>query len=97
MKEKFKNFGHIQVVDWIAKEDQNVIFETTDLAITRGSATTLAELDAFKIPKIIVPLPSAAKNHQFFNAKEYEKTGDTVLLQKDMHQICHHIYKMLTK
>lgn len=72
MRDAWKNFPHIQVLDWLDKTDQYSVFSGTDIAITRGSATTLAELDAFQIKKIIIPLPHAARNHQYYNAQEYE-------------------------
>ncbi|RAL56351.1 hypothetical protein BLM37_02425 [Candidatus Gracilibacteria bacterium GN02-873] len=84
MRKNFENFDHIQVLNWLEKSEQNHIFSETDIAITRGSATTLAELDFFHIQKIIIPLPSAAKNHQFFNAKEYGSHGDVLLEQKNL-------------
>ncbi len=66
------------LIDWIAH---------SNLAITRGSATSLAELDTFGVKKIIVPLPSAAKNHQYHNAKNYEKKWDIVLEQKNIEKL----------
>ncbi len=87
MRKNFENFDNIQVLNWLEKSEQNHIFSETDIAITRGSATTLAELDFFNIQKIIIPLPSAAKNHQFFNAKEYEARGDILLEQKNLSSI----------
>lgn len=85
MRGAFENFSNVQILDWLDKSDQRTIFEKTDMAITRGSATTLAELEIFQIPKIMVPLPSAASNHQYFNAKEYEKEGDVLLPQAKIH------------
>ena len=87
MRPHFEQFQNIQILDWLEKSEQNHIFSDTDLVITRGSATTLAELDFFNIQKIIIPLPSAAKNHQFFNAKEYRAHGDTLLEQKNLSQL----------
>ena len=84
MRKNFENFDNIQVLNWLEKSEQNHIFSETDIAITRGSATTLAELDFFHIQKIIIPLSSAAKNHQFFNAKEYVSHGDILLEQKNL-------------
>lgn len=81
MRDIFANFQHIQVIDWLNKDDQYRVFSETDLAITRGSATTLAELEIFRIKKIIIPLPHAAKNHQYYNAREYESRGDILLEQ----------------
>lgn len=63
----------LHLFDWISQEELIHYFAHTDIAITRGSATSLAEIDTFGIKKIIIPLPSAAKNHQYHNAKVYEK------------------------
>jgi len=41
------------------------------LAITRGGATTLAELACAGIPALIVPYPQATDNHQVANAQHY--------------------------
>lgn len=62
-----------QAIPWIRQEDIAHLLSDTDIAITRGSATTLAEIDLFGIKKIIIPLPYSAENHQYWNAKEYEK------------------------
>lgn len=77
----------LQVLDWLDKVEQRYIFSTTDIAITRGSATTLAELDVFDIKKIIIPLPSSARNHQYWNAREYEENWDFLLEQKNIKQL----------
>ena len=41
------------------------------LAITRGGATTLAELACAGIPALVVPYPQATDNHQVANAQHY--------------------------
>lgn len=87
MRTDFEKLNNIQILDWLDKKDQRALFEWTDIAITRGSATTLAELDLFGIKKIIIPLPSAARNHQYYNALEYEKKWDIVLEQKNIVQL----------
>ena len=96
---KESNTPTLQILDWISQEDLATLIPDTDIAITRGSATTLAELTAFrsdKIPRfqrsntpilIIIPLPYSADNHQYWNAKEYEKTGDILLDQNNLNQL----------
>ncbi len=37
--------------------------------IARAGAISLAEFEIKKIPSILIPLPTAAENHQFFNAQ----------------------------
>lgn len=56
------------------------------LAVTRGGAATLAELAAFRLPSVVVPYPHAYANHQYHNAREFEKMGAaTVIDQGDLH------------
>lgn len=50
------------------------------LALTRAGAMTLAELEANHLPAILVPLPSAAGNHQYYNALAQQKRGLALLL-----------------
>ena len=57
-------------------------YEAANLAITRSGASSLAELINLRIPFIAVPLPSAADNHQFFNAKYFEEKGYCFLIEE---------------
>jgi UDP-N-acetylglucosamine--N-acetylmuramyl-(pentapeptide) pyrophosphoryl-undecaprenol N-acetylglucosamine transferase len=51
-----------------------------ELAIARAGMMTLAELAAWGIPAILVPLPSAAADHQTHNARAAAEAGAAVLL-----------------
>jgi UDP-N-acetylglucosamine--N-acetylmuramyl-(pentapeptide) pyrophosphoryl-undecaprenol N-acetylglucosamine transferase len=44
-------------------------YAVTDLAIARAGTMTLAELFAWHIPAILIPLPTAAADHQTLNAR----------------------------
>ena len=57
-------------------------YKKSDVAITRSGASSLAELTNLRIPFIAIPLPSAADNHQFINAKYFEKKGYCFLLEE---------------
>lgn len=60
-------------------------YSASDLAVTRAGALTLAELCAWGIPSIMVPLPTAAADHQTANAREVAAAGAGVLLpQRDL-------------
>jgi UDP-N-acetylglucosamine--N-acetylmuramyl-(pentapeptide) pyrophosphoryl-undecaprenol N-acetylglucosamine transferase len=45
------------------------------IAVSRAGASSLAEIAATRLPAIVVPLPTAADNHQYFNAIAFEKSG----------------------
>jgi len=53
-----------------------------DLAITRAGAMTIAELEETHTPSILIPLPTAAENHQYYNALEQYRKGVALLLQQ---------------
>lgn len=50
-------------------------YAVADLAITRAGAMTTAELCAWGIPMFLVPLPTAAEDHQTANARALEQAG----------------------
>lgn len=45
------------------------------LVIARAGASTIAELTAAGRPAILIPLPSAMDNHQYYNAREMAQSG----------------------
>jgi UDP-N-acetylglucosamine--N-acetylmuramyl-(pentapeptide) pyrophosphoryl-undecaprenol N-acetylglucosamine transferase len=51
-------------------------------AVSRAGASSLAELAAMRLPAVLVPYPAATENHQFFNAKAFEKAGAARLLEQ---------------
>lgn len=53
-----------------------------DLALTRAGAMTTAELSAWGIPAILVPLPTAAADHQTANARALSAFGAAVMIQQ---------------
>ncbi len=55
-------------------------YAAADLVIARAGAMTTAELCAWGLPAILVPLPSAAANHQARNAESLAAAGAAVHL-----------------
>ena len=53
-----------------------------DAAVTRAGASSLAEFAAMRLPSVLVPLPTSADNHQFFNARAFEQNGAARLLDQ---------------
>ena len=61
------------------------MYKISDLCITRAGAMTISELALAHKPSILIPLPTAAENHQFFNAKVLENVGAAKIIeQKDL-------------
>ncbi len=61
------------------------LYGISKLVIARAGALTLAELETLKIPALLIPLPSAAANHQFYNAQELAEKGVAEIIeQKDL-------------
>ncbi len=67
---------HVRVRDYLSPIAR--AYAATDLALARAGAMTTAELFAWKIPGILVPLPTAAANHQEINAVTLERAGAAV-------------------
>ena len=61
------------------------MYKVADLCITRAGAMTISELALSHKPSILIPLPFAAENHQFFNAKVLESVkAAKIIEQKDL-------------
>ena len=48
------------------------MYKACDMCITRAGAMTITELALAARPAILVPLPTATENHQYYNAKVLE-------------------------
>ena len=55
-------------------------YATADLALVRGGMMGSSELCAWGVPTVIVPLPTAAQDHQTANARVLEAAGAAVHL-----------------
>jgi UDP-N-acetylglucosamine:LPS N-acetylglucosamine transferase len=51
-----------------------------DVAVTRAGAGTCAELAAFGVPAVMVPLPIATRDHQTANAAVLVDAGGAVVV-----------------
>lgn len=60
------------------------LYAQTHLIISRAGASSVSEIAAAGIPSILVPLPTAADDHQTSNAAEFKTNkGGIVIAQKD--------------
>jgi len=60
----------------------DVALGAADAAVTRSGASSLAEFAAMRVPPVLVPLPTAADNHQCFNARAFEQSGAARILDQ---------------
>ena len=65
--------------------DVEAFYNRCDLLICRSGAITLAEITSLGKPAILIPLPTAAHNHQEQNARRLMEVGAArMILQKDL-------------
>ena len=55
-------------------------YAAAELAVARAGTMTLAELFAWGIPAVLIPLPTAAADHQTLNARALEQAGAAIHL-----------------
>jgi UDP-N-acetylglucosamine--N-acetylmuramyl-(pentapeptide) pyrophosphoryl-undecaprenol N-acetylglucosamine transferase len=64
---------HYRAVEYMG--DIHLAYAAADLVVCRGGAGTLTELGVAGKPALIVPLATAAEDHQAANAREMERMG----------------------
>jgi UDP-N-acetylglucosamine--N-acetylmuramyl-(pentapeptide) pyrophosphoryl-undecaprenol N-acetylglucosamine transferase len=73
----------IRVVPFVTPMSE--AYAAADLALARAGAMSTAELCAWGIPAVLVPLPTAAADHQTTNARALEQAGAAVvILQREL-------------
>ncbi len=77
-----KHQGREGVYIFAFSPDLPKMFSQCSLAITRAGAMTIAELEENRLPAILIPLPTAAENHQYYNALSQQEKGVAVLLEQ---------------
>jgi len=63
-------------------DDMPMALAAADVAVSRAGASSLAELAARRLPAILIPYPTAADDHQHFNALAFEQSGAARLLRQ---------------
>lgn len=74
--------------------DMASAFASADVVVARAGASTCFELAACGKPALLVPLPSAVRNHQHFNADAFASRGaadEGVQSKLDPLQVCRHL------
>ncbi len=70
----------VRVVPYISNIAEAYV--AADLAVSRAGASTTAELSAWGIPAILVPLPTAAADHQAQNARAIVASGAAEMIEQ---------------
>ena len=70
--------GRVRVVPYLAPIAD--AYAAADVALTRAGAMSIAELCAWGLPAVLVPLPTAAQDHQTHNARALETAGAAIHL-----------------
>ncbi len=79
------------------------ILQNTTIAISRAGAGSINDLIRYKIPSILIPLPSAKDNHQFYNASVMTNHEVAIILdqRKDEYNkaknFIHEMYRNVNK
>ncbi len=68
----------VQVIDFLDPMADG--YAVADLVVSRAGMITVAELCAWGLPSILVPLPTAAADHQTENARVLSRAGAAVFL-----------------
>jgi UDP-N-acetylglucosamine--N-acetylmuramyl-(pentapeptide) pyrophosphoryl-undecaprenol N-acetylglucosamine transferase len=73
----------LDVADWVHItpyiNEMPKALASADVAISRAGAMALSELCAWGIPSVLIPLPSAAANHQHHNAMALVEAGAALI------------------
>jgi len=63
-------------------EDMPAVLAAAGLVVGRAGALTLAELAIVGRPAVLIPLPTAADDHQSKNAAEFQQAGAAVVIDQ---------------
>lgn len=69
---------HVQVLDFLDPMADG--YAVAELVLSRAGMMTVAEICAWGLPSILVPLPTAAADHQTGNARVMERAGAARML-----------------
>lgn len=79
-----ENNDETQTIKIVPYIDQALAMQEVSLMITRGGATTAAEIMVTGCPSIIIPSPFVPNNHQYHNAKVlYDANASLLVEEKD--------------
>jgi UDP-N-acetylglucosamine--N-acetylmuramyl-(pentapeptide) pyrophosphoryl-undecaprenol N-acetylglucosamine transferase len=77
-------------------DDMAALLSCADLAVSRAGAGSLAEFIRCRLPAILVPYPYAADNHQWENARYFERQGGGLAVdQTEMERLADEVLELI--
>lgn len=93
---KFEQFSNVHIFDFFYNQtDYLKVVQKCDLVIAR-SGSSIFEFEALGLHMILIPHPFTGNNHQYWNAKAFEKKGHELLEQKNISNLCGVVEKYRT-
>ncbi len=81
---KFESFSNVHIFDFFYNQiDYLKVVQKCDLVIAR-SGSSVFEFEALWLHMILIPHPFTWNNHQYWNAKAFEKKGHELIEQKNI-------------
>jgi len=74
---------YYHLYSFLDEEKLKHAYKAVDFVMSRAGAGGIFEVAAMGLPSILVPLPSAAANHQAKNAYSYAETGAAIVMEQD--------------
>jgi UDP-N-acetylglucosamine--N-acetylmuramyl-(pentapeptide) pyrophosphoryl-undecaprenol N-acetylglucosamine transferase len=62
--------------------EMDALYSAADLVVSRAGAMAIAELAAFGVPAVLVPIPRSAADHQRENARAAARSGGAILVEE---------------
>ena len=78
-------YADCKVHEFVVKMD--LAYAVADLVVARAGAISISELCLIQAPSILVPLPTAAEDHQTRNARALSDHGAAILIRDDRTEV----------
>lgn len=84
---KFEKFPNVTTYDFFYDQTEYLkVVQKCDLVIAR-SGSSIFEFEALGLHMILIPHPHTGNNHQYWNARAFEKKGHELLEQKNISEL----------
>ncbi len=80
--ERIKN--SYRLYPFFMDKEMSLVYALGDVFVSRAGAGSLFEISALGKPAVVVPIKESAQNHQYFNAVEFTKHGDTLIEEDNL-------------